>query len=87
VPPSSQVREQLWRRYPQLLELTDDVAANWVLALRAKASTAAEATRLTEKKIARVLTAHRIRRITASDALATRERIQRVVRTVTKNLS
>src|SRR6201747_2108679 len=29
----NRVRQQLWRYYPQLLELTDDVAAEWVLEL------------------------------------------------------
>ena len=29
----NRVRQQLWRYYPQLLELSDDVAAEWVLAL------------------------------------------------------
>jgi transposase len=67
---TNRVRQQFWRYYPQMLDLTDDVGADWVLALWAKAPTPAEGARLTEKKIARVLTAHRIRRITAADVVA-----------------
>ncbi len=46
---SNRVRRQLWRYYPQFLYLTDDIEAEWMLALWAKAPTPAEATRLTEK--------------------------------------
>jgi endonuclease III len=67
---ANRVRQQLWRYYPQMLDLTDDVGADWLLALWTKVPTPSEATRLTEAKIARVLAAHRIRRITAADALA-----------------
>ena len=45
-----------------------------MLALWANAPTPTDARRLTEKKIARVLAAHRIRRITAADALAILQR-------------
>ena len=67
---TNRVRQQLSRYYPQMLYLTDDVGTDWLLALWTKAPTPAEGARLTEKKITRVLTAHRIRRITAADALA-----------------
>jgi hypothetical protein len=71
---ANRVRQQLWRYYPQSLDLTDDIGADWVLALWAKAPTPADARRLTEKKVARVLAAHRIRRIAAADALAILQR-------------
>ncbi len=71
---ANRVRQQLWRYYPQALDLTDDIGADWVLALWAKAPAPAEARRLTEKKVARVLVAHRIRRITAAEALAVLQR-------------
>ena len=71
---ANRVRQQLWRYYPQALDLTDDICADWVLALWAKAPTPADARRLTEKKVARVLAAHRIRRIAAADALAILQR-------------
>lgn len=67
---TNRVRQQLWRYYPQMLDLTEDVGADWFLALWTKAPTPAEAMRLTETKIAKVLAAHRIRRVTAHDALA-----------------
>ena len=67
---TNRVRQQLWRYYPQMLDLTEDVGADWLLALWSKAPTPADAMRLTETKIAKVLAAHRIRRITAHDALA-----------------
>jgi transposase len=71
---TNRVRQQLWRYYPQALDLTDDLGADWVLALWAKAPTPAQAARLTEKKVTRILTAHRIRRITAATALAILQR-------------
>ena len=71
---ANSVRQQLWRYYPQALDLTDDIGADWVLALWAKAPTPADARRLTEKKVARVLAAHRIRRITAAEALVILQR-------------
>jgi len=67
---TNRVRQQFWRYYPQFLALADDPGADWVLALWAKAPTPAQAARLSEKKLASVLAAHRIRRITAAGALA-----------------
>jgi hypothetical protein len=63
------VRQQLWRYYPQRLELADDVAAEWVLALWAMAPTPAKAARLREATLARLLKRHRIRRVGAEAAL------------------
>ena len=65
----NRIRQQLWRYYPQLLELTDDVAAEWVLALWTMAPTPAKAARLREATLARLLKQHRIRRIDAETAL------------------
>src|SRR3712207_4944537 len=64
------VRQQLWRYYPQLLELSDDVAAEWVLALWAMAPTPARAARLRAATLARLLRRHRIRQLDAGTALA-----------------
>lgn len=66
---SNRVRDQLWRYYPQALELTDDVAADWFLALWALAPTPAKAARVHKETIARHLKAHRIRRVDADEAL------------------
>jgi transposase len=65
----NRVRQQLWRYYPQLLELADDVTAEWVLALWTIAPTPAKAARLRETTLARLLKQHRIRRIDAEAAL------------------
>lgn len=65
----NRIRQQLWRYYPQLLELADDVAAEWVLQLWTMAPTPAKASRLRETTLARLLKQHRIRRINAHTAL------------------
>jgi Transposase len=64
------LRQQLWRYYPQLLDLADDVTAEWVLTLWTMAPTPAKAARLRETTIAKLLSQHRIRRIDAGQALA-----------------
>ena len=60
----NRIRQQLWRYYAQLLELTDDVAAEWVLELWLT-----KAARLRETTLARLLKQHRIRKISAETAL------------------
>ena len=45
---ANRVREQLWRYYPQALELGDDLAADWFLDLWGLAPTPAKAVRLRE---------------------------------------
>ncbi len=51
----NRIRQQLWRYYPQLLELAEDVAAEWVLELWALAPTPAKAARLREATLAHLL--------------------------------
>jgi transposase len=65
---SNRVRDQLWRYYPQAGEL-GDVAANWFLDLWEKVPTPAQAARVSEKTIARILKDHRIRRFDAAEVL------------------
>jgi transposase len=65
----NRIRQQLWRYYPQLLELTDDVAAEWVLELWLMAPTPAKAARLRGTTLAHLLKQHRIRKISAETAL------------------
>jgi hypothetical protein len=65
----NRIRPQLWRYYPQLLELTDDVAAEWVLELWMMAPTPAKAARLRGTTLAHLLKQHRIRKISAETAL------------------
>ena len=66
---ANRIRQQLWRYYPQLLELTDDLTAEWILELWAMAPTPAEAARLRETTIAKLLRQHRIRRLDAAGVL------------------
>jgi transposase len=65
----NRIRQQLWRYYPQLLELADDVTAEWVLELWMMAPTPAKAARLRGTTLARLLKQHRIRKISAEAAL------------------
>lgn len=66
---TNRIRQQLWRYYPQALELGDDVGAEWFLDLLEIAPTPQTARRLTEKRIGRILSSHRIRRLSAGEVL------------------
>ena len=66
---TNRIDDQLWRYYPQALKVTDDLAADWFLELWGLAPTPAKAARVTEKSVAHILAAHRIRRIDAAEAL------------------
>jgi hypothetical protein len=63
------IRQQLWRYYPQMLQLGDDLTADGFLALWECAPTPAEAAKIDEASLARLLKAHRIRRFDAAEAL------------------
>jgi len=67
---ANRVREQLWRYYPQILDVTDDVAANWFLELWALAPTPDKARRVRQTTVAKLLKKHRIRRIDAAGVIA-----------------
>lgn len=67
---ANRISDQLWRYYPQALKLTDDVAADWFLEVWALAPTPAKAAEVTEQSLADILKAHRIRRVSAADALS-----------------
>lgn len=64
---SNRLRDQLWRYYPQAGAVTDDVAAEWFLDLWDKVPGPAQAARVSEKTIARILAKHRIRRFAAAE--------------------
>jgi transposase len=68
---ANRLRQQLWRYYPQAAKLTDDVADDWFLALWQKVPTPDSAAKASEKTIARVLSAYRIRRLDAATVLQT----------------
>src|SRR3954463_9780048 len=65
----NRIRQQLWRYYPQLLEVSEDVTAEWVLELWTLAPTPTKAARLREATLARLLQRHRIRRLDAERVL------------------
>lgn len=65
----NRVRELLWRYYPQILALTDDVAAPWFLELWRLVPTPDKAGRVREGTVERLLKRHRIRRIGAAEVL------------------
>jgi transposase len=66
---ANRIRQQLWRYYPQLLEVSDDVTAAWILDLWTLAPTPTKAARLRAPTLARLLQDHRIRRVDAERAL------------------
>jgi len=65
---TNRMREQLWRYYPQALQLTDDLAADWFLAFWQFAPTPDKARRLRESTLARLLKQHGVRRLKAPEA-------------------
>jgi transposase len=66
---TNRMRDELWRYYPQALQLTDDFASDWFLALWQLVPTPDKARRLRESSLAQLLKNHHVRRITAADAL------------------
>jgi hypothetical protein len=62
---SNRVSHELWRYYPQIAKLTDDVAATWFLELWTRAPTPAKARQLRKSTIEQLLKQHRIRRVDA----------------------
>jgi transposase len=67
---ANRVREQLWRYYPQALDVGPDIGADWFLELWALVPTPAEAASVEESRIAGHLKAHRIRRVDAAEVLS-----------------
>ncbi len=66
---ANHLREQLRRYYPQALEVSDDVASEWFLALWKKAPTPEKARRIRTNTVAKLLKTHRIRKIDAPEVL------------------
>jgi transposase len=66
---SNRIRELLWRYYPQILALADDVAAPWFLALWRLIPTPEKAARIRVATVERLLKRHRIRRLSAEETL------------------
>jgi transposase len=67
---TNRMREQLWRYYPQAIELAeDDLGAEWFLDVWRQVPTPAKAARVREQTIADILKARRIRRVDAAGVL------------------
>lgn len=66
---ANRIRQQLWRYYPQMLQVADDLTAENFLALWELAPTPARAVRIDEASLAKVLKDHRVRRIGAAETL------------------
>jgi transposase len=67
---ANRVRQQLWRYYPQAIEIGGpDLAANWFLDLWQQVPTPAEAARVEQATIEGILKANRIRRVNADEVL------------------
>jgi transposase len=67
---ANRIREQLWRYYPQFLDLADDLTADWVAELWALAPTPDKARRLRPSTLERLLKRHHVRRFDTAFALA-----------------
>ncbi len=65
---ANRIHEQLRRIFPQAIEITDDVTADWFAAVWRIAPNPVAAKRVGERRIAVVLAKHRIRRIDAATA-------------------
>jgi hypothetical protein len=68
---SNRVGEQLWRYYPQMQKVTDDLAAPWFLELWTLAPTPAKTHQLRKPTIEQILKRHRVRRVDADTVLRT----------------
>jgi transposase len=66
---ANRLRSQLWRYYPQMLEIANDLADDWILDLWEAAPTPEKAAQVPKKAIARILKSHRIRRFDATQVI------------------
>ncbi len=68
---TSRVREQLWRYYPQVLALQNDLGADWFLELWGPLPTPDKSKRVRQASIGTVMKSRRILRLDAAEILAT----------------
>lgn len=66
---TNRVREQLRRYYPQALDLSEDLGAEWFLDLWELIPTPAKAAKARAQSVARILKQRRVRRVDAKDVL------------------
>lgn len=67
---TNRLREQLWRYFPAMLELENDLGAEWFLDLWEASPTPGKAARIREATVAKLLKRNRIRRFDAAHVLA-----------------
>jgi len=67
---TNRFRQQLWRYYPAMLALDDDLGAGWLLDLWELLPTPGKAMRIREETVAKVLKGNRVRRFDAAHVLA-----------------
>jgi transposase len=67
---TNRMREQLWRYFPAMFELEDDLSSEWLLDLWELVPTPEKARRVREASIAKVLKRNRIRRFDAAHVLS-----------------
>lgn len=67
---TNRLRDQLWRYYPQMLELADDLGADWILDLWEAIPAPEKAARVREAAVARILKTYRIRRFNAAHVIS-----------------
>ena len=66
---TNRLREQLWRYFPAMLELENDLGAEWLLDLWEAVPTPEKSARIRQTTIAKLLKRHRIRRFDAAHVL------------------
>jgi transposase len=67
---TNRMREQLWRYFPAMLELENDLGTEWFLELWEAVPAPAKAIRIREATVAKMLKRYRIRRFDAAHVLA-----------------
>ena len=67
---TNRLREQLWRYFPAILELENDLGAEWLLDLWETVPTPDKAVRIRDTTIAKLLKRHRVRRFDAAQLLS-----------------
>ena len=68
---SNRLHDQLWRYYPQMFGISDDIAADWLLDIWTMAPTPEKSKQLRKTSVEQLLKRNRIRRIDAEAVLRT----------------
>lgn len=65
----NRIRQALWRYYPQFLDLEKDLSRPWIRQMWHLASTPAQAKRVRQSTVEKLLKKHRVRRVSAEQVL------------------